>query len=96
MDNAVIDADGRSIRKRKIIEARRQAEIVHDQIEITLGNDLPDLVLNLLEELLGYLDAGGRRSPRMKQYLPGINDRKKVAANEDKHKGAERKHQNEQ
>ena len=58
MDHAVIDADRRAVREGQIIGARRQTDIVDDQIEVVLGNDLADLVLDRLEDLLGHLDAG--------------------------------------
>ena len=49
-DHAVIDADGRAVGEGEIVGARRQADIVDDQLAVALGDDLADLVLDGLED----------------------------------------------
>jgi hypothetical protein len=81
-DRAVIDADRRAVREGEIIEARRQADVVDDQIALARRNDVADLVLDGFEDLLGLLDAGAGRSADMKLDLPAVDDRKEVAPDE--------------
>jgi hypothetical protein len=47
-----------------------------------------------LEDLLGRLDAGRRRSAEVELDLPAIDVRKKVTADEDEHDSVKREHQN--
>ena len=42
LDDAVIDADRRPIREGEIIEARREPDIVYDELEILLRDHLSD------------------------------------------------------
>ena len=84
-DHAVIDADGRAVGEREIVGARRQADIVDDQIALALRNDFADLVLDRLEDVFGGLDPGAGRRADVKLDLPAVDGRKEVAADERKH-----------
>jgi hypothetical protein len=87
-DHAVIDADRRAVGEGQIVKARRQADVVDDQLAFACRNNLADLVLDSLKDLLGLLDAGARRSADMKLDLPAIDDRKEVAPDKDIHQSA--------
>ena len=88
-DHAVIDADRRAVGEGQIIEPRRQADVVDDQLALARRDDVADLVLDGLEDLLGLLDAGAGRSADVKLDLPAVDDRKEVAPDKEVHDGAE-------
>ena len=79
-DLAVVDADGRSIGEGEVIGALRQPDIVQDEIQVALGHDLPDLVLDRLEDLLGMLDARARRRTDMELDEPGVDLGEEIGA----------------
>ena len=81
-DHAVVDADGRAVGKGEVIGARRQPDIVHDQLALALGNDLANLVLDRLEDAFGRLDPGGRRRPDVELDLTAVDGWKEVAPDE--------------
>ncbi len=56
-DHAVIDPDGRAVGERQVVRARGQPDIVDDQLALVRWNNLADLVLYLLKDALGRLDA---------------------------------------
>ena len=91
-DHAVIDADRRAVAEGEIVVARRQADIVDDQLALVLRNDLADLVLDRLEDLLGLLDAGAGRRAHVQLDLAAVDDREEVAADEQEQRAAERQH----
>ena len=92
-DHAVIDRDRRAVGERPVIGARRHPEIVDDQIEVLFRNDLADLVLDLLEHLLGHLDAGARRRADMELDHAAIDRRIEITADKGEHHGAERENE---
>ena len=65
--------------KGEIIGARRESDIVHDQCTFIVGDNLADLVLDVLENPLRGLDArsGGRAD--VKLDLPAVDDGKEIA-----------------
>ena len=76
-DHAVVDADGRAVGEGQIIRARRQADIVDDELAFVLRNDLADLVLDRLENAFGGLDAGAGGRADMKLDLAAVDGGKK-------------------
>ena len=92
-DHAVVDRDRRAIGEGPVIGARRHPEIVDDQIEVLLRNDLPDLVLDVLEDLLCYLDAGARRRAHVELDHAAIDRRIKITTDKDEYHGAERENE---
>src|SRR2546430_14516009 len=78
-DHAVIGVDGRSIGECEIICSLRYPDIVDDEIAIPFGNDLPDLVLDRLEQALGRLDTSGGGGAGGPLYLPSVDGREEVA-----------------
>ncbi len=92
-DHAVIGVDGRSIGECEIIRPLRYPDIVDDEIAILLGNDLPDLVLDRLEKVLGRLDTSGGRCADVQLDLPSVDGRKEVAPDQHQHRSGEREYQ---
>src|SRR5437016_5763292 len=92
-DHAVIGVDGRSIGECEIICPLRYPDIVDDEIAIPFGNDLPDLVLDRLEQALGRLDTSGRRCADVQLDLPSVDGGKEVPPDQHQHRGSEREYQ---
>ena len=92
-DHAVIGVDGRSIGECEIICPLRYPDIVDDEIAIPFGNDLPDLVLDRLEQALGRLDTSGGRCADVQLDLPSVDGRKEVAPDQHQHRSGEREYQ---
>ena len=80
LDNAIIDANGAAVRKGQVVEPLRQADIVENELQILGRDDRPDLVLDLLKDLFGALDAGARRRPDMQLNEAGVDARKEIRA----------------
>ena len=81
-DHAVVDADRRAVGEGEIVGARRQADVVDDQLAVVLRDDLADLVLDRLEDALGRLDARAGRRADMELDLAAVDQREEVAADE--------------
>ena len=79
-DDAVVDADRRAVGEGKIVGACRQADVVDDQVAVALGDGLADLVLDLLEQPLGRLDARAGRRADMELDAAAVDHREEVAA----------------
>ena len=93
LDDAVIDADGRTVGEGQIIGPRRQSDIVDDQVAVLLRNDFADLVLDRLENRLGAFDAGSRGRADVELDLAAVDQREEVAADQRQHHRAEAEHQ---
>ena len=93
LDDAVVDPDRRTVGEGQIVGSRRQSDIVDDQRAVFLRNDFADLVLDRLEYPLGGFDAGSGGRANVKLDLAGVDQRKKVAADEQQHHGAETENQ---
>ena len=92
-DHAIIDCDRRTVGEGPVIRARRHPEIVDNQIEVLLRYDLADLVLDLLKDLLGDLDASARGRAHMELDHAAVDGGIEITADKDEHHGAEREHQ---
>ena len=90
LDHAVIGPDGRAVGKGEIIGPRRKPDIVDDEAALVFGNDLPDLVLDRLEDPLGGFDAGAGRCADMELDQPAVDEREEVASDEHEHCRPER------
>ena len=64
-DLPVVHTDCGSIHESEIIDARGKADIIENEAKIAPGDLAPDLVLDVLEILLGALDPGSRRRADM-------------------------------
>ena len=71
----------------------RDPDIVNDEVEISLRDDLADLVLDLLKNALRRFDTrcGGRAD--VKLDLATVDRGEEVAANKVEHDAAQREHQ---
>jgi hypothetical protein len=87
-DHAVIDRDRRTVGERPVIGARRHPDIVDDQVQIFFGDDVADLVFDLLEDLLGDLDAGAGGCPDMELDHAAVDRRIEIAADKGEHDAA--------
>ena len=92
-DDAVVDADRRAVGEGEIVGPRRQADVVDDQLSVVLGDELADLVLDLLEQPLGGLDARPGRRAHMELDAAAVDHRKEVAADQGEQHGAACHHQ---
>ena len=61
-DHAVVDADGRAVGEGEVVHPLRHADVVDDEVAVPRRNDLADLVLDLLEDVLGCFDPGRGRA----------------------------------
>ena len=66
---------------------------IDDEVTFALGNDLANLVLDLLEHALGRFDPGSRRCPDMELDLAAVDEREEVVADKLEHDAAEAEHQ---
>src|ERR1700704_5612922 len=92
-DHTIIDADRRAVGEGQIVCARREPDIVDDQLTLTFRDDLSDLVFHGLEYALGALYPGSGRGADMELDLAAVDDRKEVATYRHQHRGTE--HENE-
>ena len=88
-DHAVVDAGRRPIHERVVVSARRQADIVDDQVALALRDDLTNLVLDRLEYLRRFLNARSRGSAHMELDLARVDQGKEVAPYEVEQHAAE-------
>src|SRR6266403_4728666 len=91
-DDTIVNRYRGAVRERPVVRARRHPEIVDDQVQVLLWDDLPDLVLDSLEDLFGLLNASARRRADMKLDHAAVDRRIEIAADKDEHDGAEREH----
>ena len=80
-DLAIGSSDRHTVAERQVNRVRH-ANVVDDHVELARGNDLTDIVLDLLKVDFGFLDPGPRRGPHVKPQLTGIDRRKEVPADE--------------
>jgi hypothetical protein len=92
-DNAVIDVDRRAVSEGEVVGPLRHADVIDNQVALARRDDLADLVLDLLEDAFGGLDAGRRRCADMELDLSPVDGGEKVAADHGKHYASEREHQ---
>ena len=92
LDHPIIGADGRTVAEGKIVGTRRQPDIVDDEAALVLGDDLPDLVLDRLEDAFGGFDTRPGRRPDMELDQTAVDERKEVAPDQHEHCCSQRQH----
>jgi hypothetical protein len=84
---------GRRVSESEVVHPLRHANVVDDEVAIAGGNDLADLVLDLLEDALGGFDTGRRRGADVELDLSAVNGGEEVAADHCEHHASQREHQ---
>ena len=92
LDHPIIGADGRTVGEGKIVGTRRQPDIVDDEAALVLGDDLPDLVLDRLEDasVVSIRVPAGART--WSWIMTAVDERKEVAPDQHEHCSSQPQH----
>src|SRR5262249_4431699 len=75
--------------ERKVVHTLWYPDVVDNEVSLSLGNNLPNLVLDRLENGFGRFDSGASGCANVKLDLPSVDGRKEIAAGRHQHDGSQ-------
>src|ERR1700730_5927085 len=91
VDFTISGADRRRVAQSQV-EIHRQSNVLDYQVNLTLGDNAPDYLFNLVEHLLRLFDACTNRGTNVETELAGVHIREKIFAEKWRHENERENH----